>query len=138
MEKTFSLDEEVRDGHIVTKELKAVWNVELDLLDRFLKFCADNNLKCWVDGGTMLGAVRHKGFIPWDDDVDMVMPRADYDRMIELAPKYFNYPYFLQSAYSDIEFPRTRTVPAYRYGSDTSVRFIPTVQSGNLHRHLCP
>lgn len=100
MEKTFSLDEEVRDGHIVTKELKAVWNVELDLLDRFLKFCADNNLKCWVDGGTMLGAVRHKGFIPWDDDVDMVMPRADYDRMIELAPKYFNYPYFLQSAYS--------------------------------------
>ena len=45
MEKTFSLDEEVGDGQIVTKELKAVWNVELDLLYRFLKFCADNNLK---------------------------------------------------------------------------------------------
>lgn len=106
MIKEFNLNEEYRDGHIVTKELKKVWNVELDLLKRFLDFCTANNLKCWVDGGTMLGAVRHKGFIPWDDDVDMVMPRADYDRMLRLAPRYFTEPYFLQSAYSDVDYFR--------------------------------
>lgn len=106
MAKDFNLNEERRDGHAVTKNMKKVWSVELDLLKRFLDFCAVNDLRCWVDGGTMLGAVRHKGFIPWDDDVDMVMPRADYDRMIQLAPKYFKEPYFLQSAYSDTDYFR--------------------------------
>lgn len=106
MGKDFNLNEEHRDGHIVTRELKKVWSVELDLLKRFLDFCDANNLKCWVDGGTMLGAVRHKGFIPWDDDVDMVMPRADYDRMLQLAPAYFTEPYFLQSAYTDTDYFR--------------------------------
>ena len=59
-----------------------VRQLQMKLLDIFLyfkKICEDNNLTYWCGGGTMLGAVRHKGFIPWDDDLDVFMPRKDYE-----------------------------------------------------------
>lgn len=89
------------------KELmKRVWQVELDLLERLLDVCRHHDLRIWVDGGTMLGAVRHKGFIPWDDDIDVCMPRPDYDRLIALGGSVFSEPYFLQSAYSEDDYFR--------------------------------
>ena len=56
----------------------------LEMLKQFDKICAENDLCYVIDYGTLLGAVRHSGFIPWDDDVDVVMPRKDYDRLISL------------------------------------------------------
>lgn len=57
--------------------------VLLKLLVEFDQFCVENNLRYYLAGGTLLGAVRHGGFIPWDDDVDVVMPRPDYEKLIK-------------------------------------------------------
>ena len=69
--------------------------VQLQILDDFVRICQENELRYCLTGGTCLGAVRHKGFIPWDDDVDVIMPRADYTRFIEISLKENNPDFFL-------------------------------------------
>lgn len=98
---SFNLNEEIIDGHLVTKETKKLWAVEMDLAKKLLEVCQKYNLKVWADGGTLLGAVRHKGFIPWDDDMDFAMMRDDYNKLIEIGPQEFKDPYFFQSFYTD-------------------------------------
>lgn len=70
---------------ITREELKSI---QLDLLQKTADFCENNGLRYFLIGGTLIGAVRHKGFIPWDDDIDIALPRSDYDQFI----KTFNQP----------------------------------------------
>lgn len=79
------------------KTLKKVHDVELEILDEFVKVCKKNKLRYFLVGGTLLGAVRHKGFIPWDDDIDVGMPRSDYDKFIKIAKEELDNNYFIES-----------------------------------------
>lgn len=63
--------------------LKELQTVELGILSEFANICDNENLRYYLSGGTMIGAIRHKGFIPWDDDIDIIMPRPDYDYLLK-------------------------------------------------------
>ena len=95
------LEEEVRCGYRVTEKLKKIWAVELDLLNEFQRVCKKHNIKFTIFGGTLLGAVRHKGFVPWDDDLDVAMTRVEFDKLCRIAETEFDYPYFFQTALTD-------------------------------------
>jgi lipopolysaccharide cholinephosphotransferase len=96
--------EEERSGYLVSAKTKELWAVQLDLLNEFDRVCKKHNLKYILDFGTLLGAVRHKGFIPWDDDVDVSMLREDYEKLILIAPKEFKEPYFFQTPETDYSY----------------------------------
>ena len=83
--KEFCFEEEIRDGYLVTERVKKIWYTEINLLIAFDRMCKEYNLKYSVCYGTLLGAIRHKGFIPWDDDIDVFMMRDDYNKMLKIA-----------------------------------------------------
>lgn len=77
--------DEVRDGFKIEGMMKRAWAAQIEVLEIIDDICRRYGLVYYADWGTLLGAVRHKGFIPWDDDIDICMPRPDYDKLIELS-----------------------------------------------------
>lgn len=92
---------EVRFGCEISERTKKIWAVELNLLEYFDDLCRKHNLRYFVEYGTLLGAVRHQGFIPWDDDIDVVMFRDDYEKFKIVAQDAVCSPYFFQNIYTD-------------------------------------
>lgn len=92
--------EEVRNDFLVDTTRKKIWAIALDMLIELDRICKKHGIQYFLIGGTLLGAVRHKGFIPWDDDIDVGMMRSDYERFLELSSE-FKDPYFLQTPYTD-------------------------------------
>ena len=83
------------------KEINEINKIQLNIFKYFINICEKNDLKYYAVHGTLLGAVIHKGFFPFDDDIDVAMPRSDYDKLIKIMQSEKNAPYFLQS--NDIE-----------------------------------
>ena len=74
--------------------LQELKDIEFDMLKMFDAFCKENNIKYFLAYGTLLGAIRYKKFIPWDDDVDLLIPREDYNRLISLFQNTERYQLF--------------------------------------------
>lgn len=93
--------EEIRSGYTVTVKRKKIWAAELDLLHELDRVCRKYDIHYCADGGTLLGAVRHHGFIPWDDDLDIAMLREEYEKLNRVASSEFRTPYFWQTDETD-------------------------------------
>lgn len=96
-------EEENRYGFLVSQDMKRAWAAQLEVLEEVKRVCAILDIKFYADWGTMLGAVRHHGFIPWDDDMDIAMLRKDYMRFLSEAPALLGQYYEIKSVYNDPE-----------------------------------
>lgn len=105
--------------------LKRLKEVEVDLLKKIDEFCKENNIRYFLHAGSLLGSIRHKGFIPWDDDIDISMPREDYDRFIVL----------MKESRGDFSFICNEYDPNYAYAfgkiSDNHTELIETNRKYN-------
>lgn len=84
--------------------LKKLQKQEIEVLDEIVRICDKHQLEYFLVGGTCLGAIRHKGFIPWDDDIDIAMPREDYEKFIKIAIEEIDDKYFIQCNLTDPEY----------------------------------
>ena len=100
---------------------------ELDILKSVRDFCDAHQLRYYLCGGTLIGAVRHKGFIPWDDDIDIIMPRPDYMEFIKLFPEEGVNGYKLMSPYNDkecfITFSKVYDTPTLKKDREVSSKY---------------
>lgn len=106
---------------IAQKDMEHLREIELNLLKSFIHVCKKLSLRYFVVGGTMLGAIRHKGFIPWDDDIDVAMPREDYEIFCRTAQDFLAQQYFVQTHVTDPEY-----ILSFAKLRDSNTTFIET------------
>ena len=100
-------NEDLKPIAISNEDLNLMKRIEIDILKDVIQVCEKLGIGYYCVGGTALGAVKYKGFIPWDDDIDIAMKREDYNKFIKEAPKYLKKHYFLQSIEYDFNFIST-------------------------------
>lgn len=91
-----NLEPETKCDFYIDTNRKKIWQVELDMLEKVKDICDKYDINYSLNGGSLLGAIRHKGFIPWDDDIDIMMLRKDYEKFLKIAEKELDNPYFFQ------------------------------------------
>ena len=103
---------------------------QLEILKAFINVCEKHHLRYFAVGGTALGAIRHQGFIPWDDDIDVGMPVEDYDKFITLQNEFNDSPYFIQTWQSDPHY-----IYAFAKLRDSSTTFIENYYKNHRINH---
>lgn len=98
------LEDEVRDGFYVDSLMKCCWMAQLQVLEEIDKVCRKHNIQYQAEWGTLLGTVRHGGFIPWDDDMDVSMKREDYNKFLKVAAKELPEGYYIMNYRNDEEY----------------------------------
>lgn len=87
---------EVRDDFYIEPMIKCEWAVQMDILEDIQNICKEHDIRYFADGGTLLGTIRHQGYIPWDDDIDLAMLRPDYDRFLKIIKREWKNKYTLR------------------------------------------
>ena len=101
-----NMNEETVCGFKVTEQRKRIWACQLEMLKLFHDVCEKHHLKYGLAGGSLIGAIRHNGYIPWDDDIDVVMKRDDYEAFLEMFGEEFDKnKYFLSSSRTERLYP---------------------------------
>lgn len=95
--KRLCSEEEIVADYKISDKMKKIWKIELAMLEEVERICKTHGLTWFMVHGSLLGAVRHKGFIPWDDDIDIAMPRKDYNRFLKYARKELKEPLSLHT-----------------------------------------
>ncbi len=129
--KRLQSEEEVIADYKISDKMKKIWKVELSMLDEVDRICKKYKLTYFLVHGSLLGAVRHKGFIPWDDDLDIAMPREDYDKFLEFSVKELEPPLSLHTPETEKDifwggFSRLRN------GNTTAIEARDLSHKGNL------
>ena len=100
----------MKDNPIVQETnagLKRLQDLELEMMLKIDEICKRHDLTYYLMGGTLIGAVRHQGFIPWDDDIDLGMPRPDYEKFLQVAPKELGEEFGILTPYDTEGYPFT-------------------------------
>ena len=97
-----SLKEETICGFKVSSEMKRFWAAEQKVLAEIIRICEKYDITYYADYGTLLGAIRHNGFIPWDDDIDICLKRNDYMKLLQILPKELPKNYNINNCYTNI------------------------------------
>ncbi len=113
-------------------ELKTMQQKQLEMLLEIDRLCKKHKLKFYLAYGSLIGAVRDKGFIPWDDDVDIFMPQADYEKFCEICKTDLDEKFFLQNPYTDPEY--LFYTPKLRYNNTCAVE--PKFKDMNMHHGI--
>ena len=79
-------EDEVKAGFFVSAKMKSYWAMQLEVLNEIDRICRKHHIQYFAEWGTLLGTVRHRGYIPWDDDMDIAMKRMDYEKFRKVLP----------------------------------------------------